>query len=167
MFNPFHPFTPPLLEKFVTSGKGFFVRQQFLRGMDQTDKAIKGSFLFSQYPNRAAAEQHAGALPHDPYVKVYDHAIPADRKKLDIAAYRPEGYKIYCNVFYDDWKAQITEGLKIRVKKYIDEQLGWRPGGKEDVDFTIFVNYGEVYARLKFRKQEARIQLETIEKILL
>ena len=166
MFNPFHPFTPPLLDKFIKSGKPFFIRQFFSRGTDPLQENIKGSFLYSPYPNLADAEQHAGALPHDQYVKVYDYSIEADRQKLLIAAQQPHGYKIYTNVFYDNWKDQITGPLKMKVKKYIDVQLGWQPGGKEEVDFTIFVNYGTVYARLTFRKQEVRVELETIEKIV-
>lgn len=68
-------------------------------------------------------------------------------------------------MFEKDWQKLITDHLKGKVKKYIDYSLGWRPGRGETVDFQVFSNYGELYAKLKLRSQEVRVKLELIEKL--
>lgn len=165
MFNPFVPLTRPLLEAFVKAGKRYFVRQTYVRGKELLDEGVKGCFIFTHYSEAGQAEHHLGAIAHDPNRYLYNWDEPKDQQKLLVAACNPTGYKIYSSVFDKDWQKQITLPLKTKVKKYIDFSLGWKPGRGETVDFQIFSNYGELYAKLKLRTQEVRVKLELIEKL--
>lgn len=159
------PLTRQLLDAFVKAGKKYFVRQAYSRGKELLDEGVKGCFIFTHYSEAGQAEHHLGAIAHDPNRYLYNWDKPEDQNKLLIAAGKPDGYKIYSSVFEKDWQKQITLLLKTKVKKYIDYSLDWKPGRGETVDFQIFTNYGELYAKLKLRTQEVRVKLEVIEKL--
>lgn len=165
MFSPFAPLTLPLLEAFIKAGRKYFVRQTYLRGRQLVHENIKGYFIFSHYPDIAQAQHHLGAIAHDPNIFLYDWEKPGDQQKLLIAAGQPTGYQIYSSVFEKDWQKLLTPALREKVSKYINYSLDWKPGRGETVDFQIFASYGELYAKLKLRKQEVRIKLELIEKL--
>jgi hypothetical protein len=165
MFNPFAPFSTPLLEAFIKAGNGYFVRQSFSRGKDHFEDTIKASFLLTHYREAGHAQHHYGAITHDARRYVYDWHDPDDRRKLIIAAGAPPGYKIYSSVFRTDWAKHITAPLMQKTRNYIEAELGWKPGRRHEVGFNIYVTYGQVYARLTLKDQEARIKLEDIEKL--
>ena len=60
-----------------------------------------------------------------------------------------------------EYKARKVLDKKLRY--YIDTRLQWRPNGSDDVVFSLDVQFGEVYARLKFRSKEIMVKLEEIE----
>ncbi|MEO5998861.1 MAG: hypothetical protein ABIN89_18970 [Chitinophagaceae bacterium] len=163
MFNPFSTLSVPLLDAFVKSGKKYFVRQTFTRGKSLLDEGVKGYFIFTHYSEIGHAQHHLGAIEHDPNRFLYEWDNQEHQQKLIIAAGTPPGYKIYSSVFEKDWQKWLTVHLKDKVKKYIDYRLGWKPGGGETVDFQIYSNYGDLYAKLKLRSQEVRVKLELIE----
>ena len=167
MFNPFYLFTSAILEKFVETKHTFFVRQLFERGLSRLDPEIKTCFLFTQYQDLPAAQHHIGAISNDKYLRIYNYSNKEDRERLLIAVSQFKTYKIFCNVFENNWEKHITKDLKIKVKYYIDNRLGWKPKSSANVNFTIFTHYGEVYGRIKFDNHEERIKLEDIEKIKL
>ncbi|MEJ7740461.1 MAG: hypothetical protein WKF97_23840 [Chitinophagaceae bacterium] len=165
MFNPFSPLSKPLLDAFVKAGKKYFVRQTYNRARDHFDQGIKGCFIFTHYAEIGHAQHHYGAISQDPNKFLYEWDNPEHQSKLNIAASKPSGYKIYATVFQRDWEKTITNQLKEKVRKYIDYKLGWKPGRGETVAFTIYVSYGELYAKLKLRAQEVRVKLEDIENL--
>ncbi|MEJ7766740.1 MAG: hypothetical protein WKF89_02940 [Chitinophagaceae bacterium] len=163
MLNPFSSLTKPLLEAFVKAGKKYFVRQTFSRGKSRLDQPIKGYFIFTHYADIAHAQHHFGAIEHDPHRFLYEWDKPGHKEKLLIAADSPPGFKIYSSLFEKDWQVHLSGILKENVKRYIDNNLHWKPGGSETVDFQVYNNYGELYAKLKLRSQEVRLKLEEIE----
>ena len=167
MFNPFHPFTSAILERFVETKHTFFVRQLFERGLYGLEPEIKTCFLFTQYSDLPAAQHHIGAISNDKYLRIYNYFNKEDKERLMIAASQPKIYKIFCNVFENNWEKHITKDLKTKVKYFIDNRVGFKPKSSANVDFTIFAHYGEVYGRIKFGNHEERIKLEDIEKIKL
>lgn len=163
MFNPFALLTTPLLQAFAESGKKFFVRQTFTRAKDHFHDQIKGYFIISHYAEKGHAEHHFGAISEDPYKFMYEWENAEHRKKLLTASKQPEGFKIYASVFNKDWERHLTNPLKQKLRYYVEGKLGWKPSVAETVQFDVYVNYGEVYAKLKLRSQEVRIKLEEIE----
>jgi hypothetical protein len=165
MFNPFVPLSGPLLQAFVMAGRKYFIRQTYAMPKDLPREGLKGWFIFSHYTDVAQAQHHFGAIEHDPYRLLYDWNKPGDQQKLWIAAGKPEGYIIYSSLFEKDWQKHLNAPLKAKVKKYIDYSLGWKPGRGETVNFEIFASYGELYAKLKLRRQEVRVKLVLIENL--
>lgn len=165
MFNPFAPLSRALLDAFIKSGKNYFVRQTFPRGKGLLEPPVKGSFILTHYAEIGHAQHHLGAISQDPNRFMYEWASTTHQQLLITAAGSPEGYKIYSSVFEKDWQQRITAPVKEQIKKYIDHTLGWKPGKGETVNFDIYVNYGELYAKLKLRSQEVRLKLEHIEKL--
>src|SRR5690348_2050000 len=104
MFNPFHPFTRNLLEAFSVRGKNFFVRQTFHRANEFKMDGIKGCFLFSHYDNRTTAEDHFGAISYDRNRFLYDYNHIQHKEKLLVATSGLKDFKIYANVFRNDWE---------------------------------------------------------------
>jgi hypothetical protein len=164
MFNPLAPFDDKALEGFIKDGHRFFVRQTFNRAKDHFDEGIKGYFLFCHYKDEGPAKEHYDALKHDPYRFLYDWQKETDRKKLLLAASRPEGYKIFTNTFMPDWEHHITNRIKQKVRAYIISQ-GWKPDNEEGVAISFYPHFGEVMIILKFRRQELRVKFEVIEKM--
>jgi hypothetical protein len=163
MFNPFALLTTPLLHAFVDSGKKYFVRQTFLRAGDHFHQDIKAYFIITHYAEKGHAEHHYGALSEDPWKFLYDWENADHRKRLLTASAQPEGYKVYASVFKKDWQKHITNPLKQKLRNYVESKLCWKPAVAETLGFDIYVNYGEVYAKLKLRSQEVRIKLAEIE----
>lgn len=163
MFNPFALLSAPLLQAFVNTGKKFFVRQRFNRASDHFHDQVQGYFIITHYAEKGHAEHHYGAISQDPYKCFYEWENDEHRNKLIVAASQPEGYKIYAAVFVPDWQKHITNPLKQKLRNYVESKLGWKPSVAETVAFDIYVNYGELYAKLKLRNQEVRIKLAEIE----
>lgn len=163
MLNPFALLTVPLLQAFVNSGKKYFIRQSFNRARDHFDEGMKGYFIISHYGEKGHAEHHLGAISEDRYRFMYDWENMDHRRKLLTAAAQPQGYRIYASVFNQDWEKYLTNPLKQKLRNYVESKLHWKPSVAETVGFDIYVNYGELYARLKLRNQEVRVKLAEIE----
>lgn len=162
MINPFAPFSKALLDAFVRRGNKYFVRQRFTRGRDHFDEGIKGYFIFTHYADIAHAQHHMMAIGRDPYKYLYEWDNPEHQQKLNTAASQPNSYKVYSAVFIKDWE-KLVSSMKEKAKDYIETKIIWRPGRGDNVDIAIYVNYGELYAKLKLRGQEVRVKLEEIE----
>lgn len=162
MFNPFSLFTPQLLEAFVKAGKVYYVRQTFQRGV-APGLQLKGCFQISHYSDLPTAEAHFSAIAKDGYRYLYKWENHDDQEKLRIAASQPTGYRIYGNVLEKDWESYISKPLRLKIKNYIENRLGWTPGGNETVGFSIFPQFGEIYAHLRLRNREAKVRLLDIE----
>jgi hypothetical protein len=165
MFNPFVLFNEKLLHAFVHSGKKYFVRQTFNRGKDDADAGLKGCFLFTHYPNYGAAQAHFGALEQDIYRKLYDWHDPGDKEKLLIAAQRPAGYKIYAALFEAGWQKEFGDDLRKKLRYYIQAKIGWNPARDEIVSPDVYLHFGEIYTRIRYKSQEVSVKLEEIENL--
>ncbi len=164
MFNPFALLTTPLLNAFIRAGKTIFVRQTFRRGLFHAGDDVKGAYIFTHYNDIGHAEFHYGAINHDSGKFLYQWDDLLQRRKLQVAAANPAGFRIYSTVFENDWENHITDPLKERVKRYVESDLGWRPSRADTVIFDIYVTYGELYVRIRLRGQQVRVKLSDIEK---
>lgn len=165
MFNPYCIFTKELLDAFEKSGKRYFVRQTFKRGIDHFNTDIKAYFLVCHYDNLDDALAHFNAIAGDGNRFLYDRQIPEHRSRLYVAAQHPRGFKVYANVFEKNWLRHITNRLKYKVRRYVDNTLQWRPANSETVDCQFYSHFGETHALIKLRNQEVRLKLEDIETI--
>lgn len=165
MFNPYAIFSAKLLDAFVKSGKRYFVRQTFPRGLNKFNPMIKAAFLISHYSDTAGAGAHYNALEGDGNRFLYDWQDVEHKNKLIIASKNPPGYTIYANVWEVNWKSAITPELKDQVRRYVASALNWRPARGEQLQFDIYAQFGEPYVKLKLRgMQEVKVKLEEIEK---
>jgi hypothetical protein len=163
MFNPLAPMSQEALLSMVEDGNRYFVRQTFSRARVPFDEGIKGCYLFCHYKEYSHAKEHFDALNTDTERFLYDWEIEEHRKKLEIAASAPPGYRIYTNTFVPDWERHLTDKVKRSVRAYINKQ-GWKPGREEGVDISFYPHFGEVMIILRFKRQEVRINFEEIEK---
>lgn len=149
----------------VEQGHRYFVRQTFERARDPFDETTRGHFLFCHYQEWPKAKEHYDVLAGDPFRRLYDWGDPADRERLLVAAGGPAGYRVFSNTFLPEWEQHVTPRLRQKMKAYV-ARLGWKPARDEQVAPVFFPYFGEVYVSLKFRRQEVRVKLEEIEKML-
>jgi len=162
MFNPFYPFTLPLLEALVDRGKVFFVRQDYPRGRPPFAPDHKVSLLITPYTDLTTAEDHFGAIGHDPLRFLYRWEEHAER--LRAAATPREGYTVYAPLCRPSWERGITDEMRAGIRRYV-AKLGWAPGGGSLVDTAYEVRFGELYIRLRFKKREVKLKFEEIENL--
>lgn len=165
MFNPLCLLSEKLLDAFVKSGKKYFVRQTYDRGINLADKDIKGCFLISHYSDLHDARQHYEALSADTYRFLYDWHHPEDQKRLKLAAAQPEGYKVFASVVMPDWQKRAEKMLKAKVRSFVTARLKWFPARNDAVDFDLYPHFGEIFVKMSFRNQEIKVALSEVEKI--
>ncbi|MGB8190483.1 MAG: hypothetical protein WCF67_01130 [Chitinophagaceae bacterium] len=154
--------TVPLLQAFVKAGKVYFIRQTFNRGL-KADQSSGKAFLFCHYSDIGLALTHYKNIPNDRYRRLYKWDDEKDQSDLRKAASQPAGYSIYANVLEKNWEDFINAALRMKVKNYVENRLGWTPGRNENVVFTLFPSFGELYANVRLRSREAKVKLEEIE----
>ena len=162
MFNPLCLFSSELLAAFISSGQKYFVRQTFRRGAD-VDNKTAGTFLISHYSDYGQAFEHFEAVAKDRNRYLYRWSESVDRKRLELAATQPAGFRIFASVVMPDWEKRAEKALNIQVRKYMQQKNLWHPGKKDDVTFELYPHFGEVYVRMRFRKQEIKVSLEEVE----
>ncbi|MGB8192452.1 MAG: hypothetical protein WCF67_11065 [Chitinophagaceae bacterium] len=164
-FNPFSPLTTDLLDAFIKSGKRYFVRQTFRRGRDHFNTDVKEYFLICHYTDIGYALAHFNGIEEDAYRFLYNWDDKEHRSKLEIAAQNPPGFRIYANVFEKNWQRHITNPIKYKIRRYIENSLQWRPSTGETVDFQLYSHFGETFARITHNNKEVRLKLADIESI--
>src|SRR5437868_15457857 len=100
-----------LLAAFVSAGQNYFVRQTFARGENENDKAIR-AFLISHYSDYKQALEHFEAVAADRNRFMYRWSEPDDRKRLQLAATQPNGFRIYSSVVMPGWEVKAEKLLK-------------------------------------------------------
>ena len=111
------------------------------------------------------AEHHYSAISHNPYRFMYDQNIVERQTKLIISAGNPASYKIYSIFIVNDFERHNTNRFWQKDKILIDTRPSWKPARSQNIRFAIYITFGEVYARLKLKSQEARVKLEEIENV--
>jgi len=163
MFNPFYPLTTQLLDAFVAKGKKYFVRQTFNRAKNPFDDEIKGYFLFSHYDSFTTAQDHYGAISHDPNRFLYDWNNPEHQQKLRVAASGLKEYKNYASVLRIDYEKGLTDKLKKKIRSYVSNSLGWHIKGNDTLDSNFELQFGELFIRFKYGGRQAKVKFEDIE----
>ena len=157
MFQPFQPFTAPLLEALVLKGKRFFVRQTYTR--------YKGThaFLLSHYSQRVTAEDHFGAIAHDPNRFLYCWNEDSHRQRLMRAATDPSPYLVFAALFRADWEKSIPGHFADCLRQYIGK-LGWQPRRDDGVQTHYEIQFGELFIRIRQGRKEVQVKLEDVER---
>jgi len=125
MYNPYTILTPTILAAMLKQPM-YFVRQHYPRGIPHEDGKVV-SLLLTHYilheTDKERADRHMRLLMKDPYRFLYDSTDSEHFEKLKIAATQPHGYRIYVNLLPKKWKA--SDGLKIKISRYVREKLPW------------------------------------------
>lgn len=158
MFNPLCVFDLKYLDAFRKKGVKAFVKQTYPRGRGN-DPDVQ-AFILIHFENLLSAQQYFDVLQHDPGRELLIFANPADVERIKelIATSR-----IFMMLKVRDAEYRVKKLLDKKVRAYIEYILGWRPGREYGVSFQLDVQFGEVYARLKFRSKEIKVKLEEIE----
>ena len=164
MYNPFPLLTEHLLMDKIATGKRYFVRQSYTRGMQPR---LKGAFLLRAYEGteKALAEKHMLELEKDPYEFLYDVTNPQHLERLRTAARQPFGFKVYyAGKQGTEWKPPPAYREKIR--HFIRSQHpDWRSTETgEKIRIGLNEQFGVLFLTFHYSTEEDRIELETIEK---
>jgi hypothetical protein len=158
MFNPLHPFETRFIEAFRRKGVKAFVRQTYKRGSASADGS--GSFVLIHFERELAAQQYYDVIKHDP-----NRALLWTGNADDLAVIREltEKAQVYTMLKIRDAEYKARLLLDKRIRAFIEYKLHWRPGREEGVSFSLDVQFGEIYARLRCRSKEIKVKLEEIE----
>lgn len=167
MYNPLAIFDKKLLHAFIQQGHKYFIRQTFNRAKNSTDENIRGYFLISQYDDLYEAQQHMSAIKNDPNKFLYELENEEHKKKLLVAASKPEGFNIYANVLTDDWRKRITTNLEKKIRYYLEHHRRWYPKRSDAVDLNVFVQFGTLFAQINWKHHEIKVSFDEIEKMTL
>jgi hypothetical protein len=64
-------------------------------------------------------------------------------------------------VLLEEWKP--TPKIAQAMKRYIDNRLNWRPGRNDTIGAELFLQFGELYITLTYRKSVVKVPLLEIE----
>jgi len=164
MYNPFPLLNEQLLKDKIGEGKKYFVRQTYPRGMQPR---LKASFLLRAYEEgeKNLAEEHLSYLKNDPNAFLYDASLADHLEKLTVAAKQPFGFKIYyAGKKGVDWRPPTDYQLK--MQKYIrSKHPAWRTKyGGDKIQIGLYEEFGELFIKLSFEKEEEKIPFAEIEK---
>jgi hypothetical protein len=166
MHNPFPLLTPSLLLAQISeaTGKKYFVRQTFPRGMQQ---GLKAAFLFRAYAadEKESARDHLRRLGHDPNAYLYDVGVAMDMDKLKVAARQPLGYKIYyVGKTKLTWRPPVV--YQDKIKRYLQQvHNNWRTSrGKTQVMTGLYEEFGDIFLKFNFENEVDKIPFDEIEK---
>jgi hypothetical protein len=151
MFNPLQQFEERFTGMFRKKGVKAFVRQTYSRG---------GGYVLIHFENLLAAQQYYDVVKTDPAREL----ILTDGEGEERIKFLLRTEKVYTMLKIKDAEFKVKKLLEKRIRYFIDEKLGWRAGRNDDVQFSLDVQFGEVYAKLKFRAKEIKVKLEDIEK---
>jgi hypothetical protein len=163
--QPFILFEKKFIPRLRQLKKDFLVAQSYSRGMD-VFAPEKTSILISSYDDQGLAEIHLKAIRDDKYSAIINLAHAKHFEKLLSMLQADSPYTLYWSVVKD--AAQLEKHLNQRfadnMRRYIQKHTSWRIGGKDSVEPTFEVTFGELFVNLKWRTQRQRVKFEEIEK---
>lgn len=159
MFNPLHQFEPQFIEGFRKKGVKAFVKQTYNRGKGPDPGT--SSFVLVHFEHLLGAQQYFDVQKGDAGRELFKIDDAADLDKIKTLL---NTAKVFTMLKIKDAEIKARKMLDKRVRAFIEYKLNWHPGREDDVRFTLDVQFGEVYAKLKFRSKEIKVKLEEIEK---
>lgn len=165
MVQPFIEFEKKYIPGLRQQKKIYLVTQTYRRGTDLygQDKTV---LLITCYDHKGTAETHLAALRDDTHASVMCLGLLADFEKLLSMLLPSSPYKIFWSVVKDarQLERQLNSGYAANMRRYIDKNTTWRIGGKERIEPSFEVTFGELFVNLKWGTQRQRIKFEDIEK---
>jgi hypothetical protein len=159
MFNPLHPFELKYLQAFIDKGVVAFVKQGFQRGKNNLYPGVN-TYVLIHFEKPLAAQQYYDVLKEDPARELLflNNANDFNRvKELILTG------TCYMMLKVKGAEEKAKKILDKKIKVFIEKKLGWHPSGQEEILFNLDVQFGEVYAKLKFRSKEIKVKLAEIE----
>ena len=160
MYNPLHPFEEKFLDAFIRKGVIAFVKQSYQRGRQQINPAAPKAFVLIHFERKLAAQQYFDVLKEDPERELFWIENPADVERIkQLIATSPA----YMMLKVKDAEFRARKILDKKIKAFIEYKLNWHPSRQDEVLFSLDIQFGEVYAKLKFRSKEIKVKLEEID----
>ena len=162
MFNPLHIFESHHVSSFIKKGVFAFVKQSYQRGRKKMDPLAEDTYVLIHFEKQLAAQQYFDVLKDDPARELLFLDKKSDVERIK---YLVESGNCYMMLKVKDaeWKARKV--LDKKLKAFIEYKLNWHPSRQDEVLFSLDVQFGEVYARLKFRSKEIKVKLAEIEEM--
>jgi hypothetical protein len=162
-FNPLHPFEARFIGAFRKKGVRAFVKQTYSRGERSMEGQERKGYVLIHFERMLAAQQYFDVVKEDPARELLNIDEPADVERIHELI---ETTNIYTMLTIKDAAARAQKLLDKRLRYYIEKKLSWFPSRNDEVQFSLDVQFGEVYAKLKFRSREVKVKLEDIESSL-
>lgn len=164
MHNPLALLTTELLDSLIASGHRFFVRQSYPRGKQPLDNKTKEALLITAYTDFSEVNAHFQAVKLDSRKYVYDIQLAGEKEKLYRAASLPEGYKVFVALLaVKKWKPPIL--LAPKLKNYLRVYTKWKPERGQDTLVSLYIQFGELFLKLRYGTEEIKVPLSEIEKL--
>lgn len=165
MVQPFVEFEKKFIPRLRDLKKIYVVAQSYARGADLFCEA-KTPLLVSAYDDRGLAEIHLKAIRDDRYACIINLCNRQHFDKLLGMLDAGSPYKIYWSVVKDASRLEkrLTATYADNIRRYIEKHTSWGIGGREKIQPSFEVTFGELFVRLKWKSQEQRIKFEEIEK---
>ncbi|HEX5652330.1 MAG TPA: hypothetical protein VFX58_04620 [Chitinophagaceae bacterium] len=158
MFNPLHPFEPRFIKAFQQKGVKAFVKQTYQRGRPPFEENKEG-FVMIHFERALAAQQYYDVLNDDPNRELLWLGEPGDLNRLHQLLAQGN---VFMMLKVKDAERRARKLLDKKIRAFIEYRLHWYPG-LDQVKFSLDVQFGEVYARLRFRAREIMVKLAEIE----
>lgn len=169
MHNPLVLFSIEALDQLRKEEHYYFVRQSYPRGMKPS---FREAFLITPYVTLEDAQKHYDAIKFDKRKWLYN--IGEDKldslsvgwqlERLYTAATQPEGYLVYLNHLKDkEWK--VPDELVSHIKKYIRRNTSWKPGGGQEINVTLSLQFGHFIIKLQYGGDKLQVPLDEVEKL--
>jgi hypothetical protein len=162
MFNPLSPFHLHYLDAFKRKGVKAFVKQTYARGKMAFDEKHLDAFVLVHFENLLAANQYFDVVKEDPARELILADEPAGKTRIRELM---NSSRLFTMLTVKDADQKARKLLDKKLRAFIEYKLNWHPSRQDDVIFQLDVQFGEVYARLKFRSKEIKVKLEEIENL--
>lgn len=162
MFNPLQQFDAKYLPSFIKKGVVAFVKQSYQRGRKLLDPGAPETFVLIHFEKTLAAQQYFDVLKDDPARELLFVDDPVQLARIRNLV---DTGNCFMMLKVQDAEFRARKVLDKKLKAFIEKKLNWHPSRQDEVLFSLDVQFGEVYARLKFRSKEIKVKLEEIEKV--
>jgi hypothetical protein len=99
-------------------------------------------------------------LKDDPGREIFFTDRPADMTRIkELLCTAP----VFMMLKIKNAEIKARKVLDKKLKAFIEYKLNWHPSRQDEVLFSLDVQFGEVYAKLKFRSKEIKVKLAEIE----
>ncbi len=163
MFNPLQKFELKYLDAFIKKGVVAFVKQTYQRGRSKLNPDAPATFVLIHFEKILAAQQYFDVLKDDPARELLWVHKPNDISRLKEWIKTGNAYMM---LKARDAEFRARRLLDKKIKAFIEYKLRWFPSRQDEVSFSLDVQFGEVYAKLKFRSKEIKVKLEEIEGLM-
>ncbi len=163
MFNPLQQFQPHYLVQFIRKGAIAFVKQSYQRGRKLVDDAAL-TYVLIHFEKELAAQQYFDVLKNDVNRELF---WVNNARDLNLIREMLDSGNAYMMLKKKDAEIKARKILDKRIKSFIESKLNWHPSRQDEVLFKLDVQFGEVYAKLKFRSKEIKVKLEEIEDVII